>query len=85
MTASAPFGVPDEAVVWEALRKVDDPEAGENVVDLGLVYRVACGPGRVSIEMTMTSSACPLGDVIAEAVQREVRTSCAEARQVEVN
>lgn len=75
---------PDEAAVWEALRRVLDPEVGESVVDLGLVYRVACSPGRAAIEMTMTSPACPLGDVITDDVTRQVRAACAEACEVEV-
>jgi metal-sulfur cluster biosynthetic enzyme len=76
---------PDEAAVWEALRKVLDPEVGENVVDLGLVYRVACAPGKAAIEMTMTSPACPLGDVITDDVTRQVRAACGDACEVEVN
>jgi metal-sulfur cluster biosynthetic enzyme len=85
MSSTPQAQIPDEAAVWEALRKVLDPEVGENVVDLGLVYRVACSPGRAAIEMTMTSAACPLGDVITDSVAREVRASCPEARDVEVN
>ena len=37
--------IPDESTVWEALRTVSDPEVGESVVDLGLIYRVDCAPG----------------------------------------
>ena len=59
-------GTPDEAAAWEALREVLDPEVGENVVELGLVYRVEAKPGRVEIEMTMTSPACPLADMILD-------------------
>lgn len=85
MSTSPSAQTPDEAAVWEALRKVLDPEVGENVVDLGLVYRVACTPGKAAIEMTMTSPACPLGDVITDDVAREVRAACGEASEVEVN
>jgi metal-sulfur cluster biosynthetic enzyme len=49
----------------EALRDVVDPELGVNVVDLGLVYGVTVGEDRVAtIDMTLTSAACPLTDVI---------------------
>jgi metal-sulfur cluster biosynthetic enzyme len=51
----------------EALRDVVDPELGVNVVDLGLVYGVSVDPQRVAtIDMTLTSAACPLTDVIED-------------------
>jgi metal-sulfur cluster biosynthetic enzyme len=56
----------------EAMRDVVDPELGINVVDLGLVYglnveKADDGAGRVAIvDMTLTSAACPLTDVIED-------------------
>jgi metal-sulfur cluster biosynthetic enzyme len=51
----------------EALRDVVDPELGVNVVDLGLVYGVAMESDRTAtIDMTLTSAACPLTDVIED-------------------
>jgi metal-sulfur cluster biosynthetic enzyme len=51
----------------EALRDVVDPELGINVVDLGLVYGVEVSPDNVAtIDMTLTSAACPLTDVIED-------------------
>ncbi|WP_136520195.1 metal-sulfur cluster assembly factor [Cellulomonas telluris] len=62
--ASAPANVAD---VEEALRDVIDPELGINVVDLGLVYGVAIdGDNTAVIDMTLTSAACPLTDVIED-------------------
>jgi metal-sulfur cluster biosynthetic enzyme len=53
--------------VVEALRDVVDPELGINVVDLGLVYGVTIGgDGVATIDMTLTSAACPLTDVIED-------------------
>jgi len=53
--------------VLEALRDVVDPELGVNVVDLGLVYGVAVESDRTAtIDMTLTSAACPLTDVIED-------------------
>jgi metal-sulfur cluster biosynthetic enzyme len=53
--------------VLEALRDVVDPELGINVVDLGLVYGVDVDAERVAtIDMTLTSAACPLTDVIED-------------------
>ena len=53
--------------VWEALKDVVDPELGINVVDLGLVYDVHLEEGNVAtLDMTLTSAACPLTDVIED-------------------
>lgn len=57
----------DTEDVLEALRDVVDPELGVNVVDLGLVYGVTLGEDGVAvIDMTLTSAACPLTDVIED-------------------
>ncbi|MGA8048881.1 MAG: metal-sulfur cluster assembly factor [Burkholderiales bacterium] len=77
--------IPDEATVWDALRTVSDPEVGENVVDLGLIYRVECTPGRVHVDMTMTSPACPMSGSIAEEAEEAIRKACTEAREVRVD
>ena len=61
--------MPDDDAVREALRQVDDPEAGMNIVDLGLVYGVDVGADAVRIEMTMTTAACPMTDMIVEQVR----------------
>lgn len=53
--------------VEEAMRDVVDPELGINVVDLGLVYDVRVGEDNVAtLDMTLTSAACPLTDVIED-------------------
>ena len=55
------------ADIEEALRDVVDPELGINVVDLGLVYGVHLDEGsNVVLDMTLTSAACPLTDVIED-------------------
>ncbi|MBD0293000.1 MAG: metal-sulfur cluster assembly factor [Jiangellaceae bacterium] len=53
--------------VTEAMRDVVDPELGINVVDLGLVYGLQIDDDGVAvIDMTLTSAACPLTDVIED-------------------
>jgi metal-sulfur cluster biosynthetic enzyme len=53
--------------VLEALRDVVDPELGINVVDLGLVYGVDVDADKMAtLDMTLTSAACPLTDVIED-------------------
>jgi len=50
----------------EAMRDVVDPELGINVVDLGLVYGIRAEQGVATLDMTLTSAACPLTDVIED-------------------
>ncbi|HUX25822.1 MAG TPA: metal-sulfur cluster assembly factor [Burkholderiales bacterium] len=76
--------LPTEERVREALRSVDDPEVGMNIVDLGLVYRIDVAPGRVHVELTMTTPACPMGDLITENADRAVRAALPEDVAVDV-
>ncbi|WP_261569990.1 metal-sulfur cluster assembly factor [Frankia gtarii] len=55
------------ADIEEAMRDVVDPELGINVVDLGLVYGIhVADDNTVTLDMTLTSAACPLTDVIED-------------------
>lgn len=68
-TAVAEMPSDDEMI--QALKAVYDPEIGINIVDLGLVYGITNESGNVTVDMTLTSPACPLAPVIkvqAEAV-----------------
>ena len=63
----APTGEVSIDDLEEAMRDVVDPELGVNVVDLGLVYGIDVDESNVAIlDMTLTSAACPLTDVIEE-------------------
>ena len=59
-------GRPSIEDLEEAMRDVVDPELGINVVDLGLVYGIQESDGVAVIDMTLTSAACPLTDVIED-------------------
>lgn len=76
MSERPPFeylGPPDEeAPLTEALRRVVDPEMALNIVDLGLVYRVEAGEGSVKVDLTMTSAACPVAELIMDNVYEEL-------------
>ncbi|WP_198428026.1 metal-sulfur cluster assembly factor [Nocardia bovistercoris] len=52
--------------IEEAMRDVVDPELGINVVDLGLVYGIKVENEIAKLDMTLTSAACPLTDVIED-------------------
>ena len=57
--------------VTEAMKDVVDPELGINVVDLGLVYGVHLDEQtNVVLDMTLTSAACPLTDVITDQTEQ---------------
>jgi metal-sulfur cluster biosynthetic enzyme len=57
------------SAVEEVLRTVIDPELGENVVDLGLIYRIAVEDGVARIEMTTTTRGCPAAGFLKHAVE----------------
>ncbi|MGB1526956.1 MAG: metal-sulfur cluster assembly factor [Miltoncostaeaceae bacterium] len=62
---------PDD--IREAMKQVDDPELGINVVDLGLLYGVSMDEGgAVTLDMTLTSMGCPLTDQIIADVRKYV-------------
>lgn len=62
-------------IVRNALRTVDDPEVGLNIVDLGLVYGIHATTERVRADITLTTPTCPLGETVAE----NARTAIAQA------
>lgn len=83
--ASSELADMTEPEVREALRSVEDPEAGMNIVDLGLVYAIVAQPGRVLVEMTMTSPACPVGPYLVDEAAAALRMLAAEGTEVRVD
>lgn len=69
---------PSEDAIREWLKEVKDPELFVNVVDLGLIYGVTLAPAdapgghHVTIDMTMTSPACPAGPQLIADTKRVV-------------
>ena len=63
-----------DELVLETLRQVIDPEIGCNIVDLGLVYRIACSQGKLTVTMTLTTPGCPMHDSIAAGVKNILLT-----------
>jgi metal-sulfur cluster biosynthetic enzyme len=76
--------VADDDAVREALRQVEDPEAGMNIVDLGLVYAVEVGAGAVRVDLTMTTAACPMADMIVDQAREAIRATVPEGTTVDV-
>jgi metal-sulfur cluster biosynthetic enzyme/nitrite reductase/ring-hydroxylating ferredoxin subunit len=86
----APTGPLCEDLVREVLKEVKDPELFVNIVDLGLIYGVTLGPAEadaakhdVSIDMTMTSPACPAGPQLIADTKRAL-TQRPDVASVEV-
>lgn len=65
-------------VIELALVKVVDPEVALNIVDVGLIYGVRVADGRVDVNLTMTSAACPVTDVIIEDVEQQLDAALPE-------
>ena len=59
--------------VLEALRQVEDPELGMDVVDLGLVYEVEMDGAKAKVLYSLTSMGCPAGQLIAQDMDRVTR------------
>ena len=58
----------------DALKMVFDPEAGLNIVDLGLIYDIAEKPGGVlDVAMTFTTESCPAGPILLDAAEAALR------------
>lgn len=74
----------DDDAVREALRQVDDPEAGMNIVDLGLVYGIEVLPDAVLIDITMTTAACPMAEMIIDQARDAVAAIVPAGTSVDV-
>jgi metal-sulfur cluster biosynthetic enzyme len=70
--------------VLHALSEVIDPEVGLSVVDLGLVYGACRDQSGIKVELTLTTQACPLGDVIVSDAYAVLMRHFPEAPKVTV-
>lgn len=74
----------DIEAIRDALRKVADPEIGANIVDIGLVYRIAYENGKLWVDMTMTSPACPMGGMIVDDAYAELARILPKEVEIEI-
>jgi metal-sulfur cluster biosynthetic enzyme len=65
--------MPTKEEMYEALRQVEDPELGMDIVDLGLLYDVEVDGGRVKVTHSLTSMGCPAGPMIQDDIGRVAR------------
>ena len=71
--------------ILAALKTVIDPELGINIVDLGLVYDVVRNADRIDIALTMTTPACPLGEMMSEEIKMVLRGQFPDITDVRVD
>jgi metal-sulfur cluster biosynthetic enzyme len=65
--------MPSQEEVVEALRQVEDPELGMDIVELGLFYGAEIEGPNVKVLYTLTSMGCPAGPMIQEDIDRVVQ------------
>lgn len=76
--------MPTKDEVFEALHRVEDPELGMDIVELGLVYDVDVEGSKVTVTHTLTSMGCPAGPMIQEDIAGVVRESFDDVEAVEL-
>jgi len=65
--------VPAKQQIIEALKPVQDPEIRIGIVDLGLIYDIDVNEqGEVKVKMTLTTPACPYGDLLVSMTKKVV-------------
>ena len=62
--------MPTKDEVVEALRQVEDPELGMDIVELGLFYDAEIEGADVKVTFSLTSMGCPAGPMIQEDIDR---------------
>ena len=73
------------AAVMAALSTVDDPEMGENLVDLGVVGEVRIDGASVAVTLIPTSATCPMADVMVDDALTAVQRACPPGTEVDVH
>ncbi len=67
------MAVPTKQQIIEALKPVQDPEIRIGIVDLGLIYDIDINEqGEVKVKMTLTTPACPYGDLLISMTKKVV-------------
>ena len=66
--------MPDQALIYDKLKQIYDPEVGINIVDMGLIYSLDIADNKVEITMTLTSPGCPAGPQILSQIDTQVKT-----------
>ena len=76
--------MPTQDEVVEALRGVEDPELGMDIVELGLLYDVEVEGPKVKVIHSLTSMGCPAGPMIQEDMHAVVVAMSPDVEDVEI-
>ena len=76
--------MPTKDEVVEALRQVEDPELGMDIVELGLLYDVEVEGPKVKVIHSLTSMGCPAGPMIQEDMHAVVAAMSPDVEDVEI-
>ena len=70
--------------ILDALRDVIDPEIGINIADLRLVYTAQEKEGQIQVTMTMTTAACPMGNMLKDQARSALKRKFPDIKSVNV-
>ena len=76
--------ITDDQELADCLRAIDDPEIGLNIVDLGLVVFARRTAASIEVHMTLTSRACPLGQMVIDDVRDHLAADFPQVGRVDV-
>lgn len=71
-------------LVNKKLAEVMDPELNISIVDLGLIYKIRMEKNKVKILMTLTTSGCPLIDIIEEDIKNKLKELGIKEKNIEL-
>ncbi|MEO8417765.1 MAG: metal-sulfur cluster assembly factor [Methylophilaceae bacterium] len=77
--------LPHELAVRDALLLVIDPEVGENIVDLGLVYGIEVEGNIAKVTLTMTTPACPMGEMLLDDIHATLTRMLPNDMEFDIN
>ncbi|HEY9276867.1 MAG TPA: metal-sulfur cluster assembly factor [Methylotenera sp.] len=76
---------PDEQRIYSALRSVIDPEIGENMIDIGLIYGINIHDHIATVTFTMTSYACPMSEMVIESIEDAVNKALSKDMELDLH
>lgn len=75
----------EEQRIYKALQSVIDPEIGENLIDLGLIYGIRIDDNTARVTFSMTSYACPMSEMVIEDIHDTLRKTLADNTEIDLD
>ena len=75
----------EEQRIYHALQSVIDPEIGENLIDLGLIYGIKIQDNIARVTFTMTSYACPMSEMVVEDIHDTLRKTLTDSIEIDLD